>query len=194
MDPGQVPAGVTPPVILSGAKNLEGGPGGRQLTGNLGMPFTYMTIISTLIFGGVLDRFPTLKVGFFEGGAGWVPFLMDWLQNQVGRGHGDLPATMTPGAKPATPRPVRDYFRQLYVSAVSWETTLADVVARWPDHKIMIGSDFDHGDAIATWPCTVGPIKALKDLSETDKAKILGGNACDFFGFAQHPDRLPCPA
>ena len=32
-----------------------------------------------LIFGGVLDRFPTLKFGFFEGGIGWVPWLMHTL-------------------------------------------------------------------------------------------------------------------
>ncbi len=45
----------------------------------LGFPLTYMVSASRLIFGGVLDRFPTLKFGFFEGGIGWVPWLMHTL-------------------------------------------------------------------------------------------------------------------
>ena len=38
---------------------------------------------------------------------------------------------------------------------VSWETYLAETINGWPDHNIIIGSDFDHGDAVATWPKTV---------------------------------------
>jgi predicted TIM-barrel fold metal-dependent hydrolase len=51
----------------------------------------------------------------------------------------------------------------------------------WPDHNIIIGSDFDHGDAISTWPNTVEPIKAMSGLSDRDKDKILGGNAMKLF-------------
>ena len=52
----------------------------------------------------------------------------------------------------------------------------------WPNHNIIIGSDFDHGDAVATWPRTVDVIKQMKNLSEVDKEKILGGNAMKMFG------------
>src|SRR5207253_2287895 len=40
----------------------------------LGFPLTYMVSAARLIFSGVLDRFPTLKFAFFEGGIGWVPW------------------------------------------------------------------------------------------------------------------------
>ncbi len=42
--------------------------------------------------------------------------------------------------------------------------------------------DFDHGDAVATWPRTVEVIKAMPALSEVDKEKVLGGNAMRLFG------------
>jgi hypothetical protein len=74
------------------------------------------------------------------------------------------------------------YFDQFYIACVSWESYLADTVNGWPNHNIIIGSDFDHGDAVATWPRTVDVIKQMKNLSELDKEKILGGNAMKMFG------------
>jgi predicted TIM-barrel fold metal-dependent hydrolase len=75
-----------------------------------------------------------------------------------------------------------DYFDQFYIAAVSWETYLPETIKGWPNHNIIIGSDFDHGDAVATWPRTVSVIKQMKNLAESDKKKILGGNAMRLFG------------
>ena len=35
--------------------------------------------LTDMIFGGVFDDFPKLKVAYLEGGCGWVPFMMDRL-------------------------------------------------------------------------------------------------------------------
>jgi hypothetical protein len=48
-----------------------------------------------------------------------------------------------------------EYFKQFYIAAVSWETYLPETIKGWPNHNIIICSDFDHGDAVATWPKTV---------------------------------------
>ena len=42
----------------------------------LSNPVESMASLSTLIDGGVLERFPNLRVGFYEANAGWVPW---WL-------------------------------------------------------------------------------------------------------------------
>ena len=52
----------------------------------------------------------------------------------------------------------------------------------WHDHKIVIGSDFDHADPIATWPDTVRDLRAMAGLSATDQDKILSHNAAELLG------------
>jgi len=75
-----------------------------------------------------------------------------------------------------------EYFNQFCIAAVSWESYLPDTVKGWPNHNIIIGSDFDHGDAVATWPKTVDVIKQMTNLSDLDKEKVLGGNAMRMLG------------
>jgi len=79
-----------------------------------------------------------------------------------------------------------EYFDQFYIAAVSWETYLPETIKGWPNHNIIIGSDFDHGDAVATWPKTVETIKAMPGLSEAEKEKVLGGNAMRLFGLSEN--------
>jgi predicted TIM-barrel fold metal-dependent hydrolase len=136
-----------------------------------------------LIFSGTLDRFPTLKLGFFEGGIGWVPWLMHTLD-----AHTPKAATISVAVqqffegKKGIKKMPSEYFDQFYIACVSWESYLADTVNGWPNHQIIIGSDFDHGDAVATWPRTVEVVKRMEGLSDSDKEKVLGGNAVRMFG------------
>ena len=48
-----------------------------------------------MIFGGVFERFPTLRVAFTEQGADWIPAMLERLDEQYGspfeRGITDLP-------------------------------------------------------------------------------------------------------
>ena len=83
--------------------------------------------------------------------------------------------------KPGIKKAPSEYFKQFYIAAVSWESYLADTVNGWRDHNIIIGSDFDHGDAVATWPRTVAVIKRMGTLSAQDKEKVLGENAMRMF-------------
>jgi predicted TIM-barrel fold metal-dependent hydrolase len=149
----------------------------------LGFPLTYMVSAARLIMSGVFDRFPTLRIAVFEGGVGWVPWLVRTLNHHT---LGESPGTTSVNdffrKRDKLKKPPSAYFDQIYVAAIAWEDYLPQVVQMWPNHNIIIGSDFDHGDAISTWPNTIAPIKAMKGISEEDKEKILGGNAMRLFG------------
>src|SRR5207245_3271299 len=154
------------------------------------LPFTYQAMIMRLTLGGVLGRFPTLRFAFFEGGVGWVPFLMNRLDHHIPRSREIASNHESPNRPETHQRLPSTYFDQLYIAAVSWETYLPDIARLWPNHNIIAGSDFDHRDVIGTWPDTVRPIKEMEGLSETDKKRILGANAMRLFGFDGHPERL----
>ncbi len=164
---------------LIGAERFEGM---RFLSTCIGFSFTYIHSITRLILSGTLDRFPRLKLAFLEGGVGWVPFLQAQLDNEViHRGYDAYQAKN--GFK--LERKPSEYFDRIYISATSYETYLADTARAWRNHRIVIGSDFDHLDPIATWPHTVKDIQTNADMPDADKEKILGGNARELFGMVE---------
>lgn len=152
----------------------------RFLSSCTGFPMTYMHTITRLVFSGVMDRFPRLKFAFFEGGCGWVPFLRTQLDMETKHrsfAQYEKSSGITLEAMPSA------YFDRFYVSAISYEPYLADTARQWGEgHRIVIGSDFDHGDPIATWPHTVTDISGMTELGEADRQRILGGNAESLFG------------
>lgn len=156
----------------------------RFLASTLGFPFTYMHTITRLILSGVLDRFPRLRFAFFEGGAGWVPFLMNQLDRETE--HRSF-RTYARDANLRLERKPSEYFDRLYVAAVAHEPYIAQIAAAWPDHRIIIGSDYDHADPVATWPKTVRTLAEQPGLTDRDRDRILGGNAARLLGL--RPDQ-----
>jgi predicted TIM-barrel fold metal-dependent hydrolase len=78
-----------------------------------------------------------------------------------------------------------EYFDRFYVAATSYEPYLPDIARQWGGrHRIVIGSDFDHADPIATWPHTVRDVDAMEGLDRSDRDRILGGNAAKLFGLS----------
>ena len=118
-----------------------------------------------------LDRFPTLKFGFFEVGIGWIPWLLDRLE---------MARDARPAARQRARRRPRDCFNNFYFSFGSEDSTLPDVVKRIGSARLMIGSDYPHPDG--TSPNTISMLKARTGLSPQDLDNLLGGTAAEFFG------------
>jgi aminocarboxymuconate-semialdehyde decarboxylase len=106
----------------------------------VGNPLETALAVSKLIFGGVLERLPDLRICFAHGG-GAFPFTLARLD------HG---WKVRPEGPAAIPRAPRDYARQIYVDSLTLSgENLRFVVDVLGAERVVIGSDypFDMGEA-----------------------------------------------
>jgi aminocarboxymuconate-semialdehyde decarboxylase len=121
--------------------------------------------IGSLIFGGVLERLPDLKLYFGHGG-GFVPYQIGRLDH-VGR--------VRPECAGLLPRLPSDYLRHLYFDSLTHsDQALAYLVSLVGSDHVVLGTDhpFDMGDYQA-----VDSVRSMAGLTGADRDAILGGNA-----------------
>ena len=135
-------------------------------------PVENMLAVQALIFGGVLDRFPRLRVAIMEGGVGWIPFWMDRLGEYYEE---FLEGTFKRGG------PV-EYFKseQLFFSFEVEETTVGYVANVIGPERLLYASDYFHHDAKV--PGSVKLVEKRRDLTQEAKNAVLGGNAAVLYG------------
>lgn len=136
----------------------------------VGMPAEQSRAACSLIFGGVLERLPSLRVAFAHGG-GSFPFTIGRIEHGF-RMRPDLVAT-------DNARNPREYFSRLFFDSCVHDSQalryLLDVVGH---HRVMLGTDY---------PFPLGEqepgagIDAL-DLDEHDRARLFHGAALEWLG------------
>ena len=140
----------------------------------LGRPTNCTQALMGLVYGGVFETFPDLKVAFFEVTSEWPLYWMhrmdddfEWFREDQAR-HLDIPLTMMPS----------DYVkRNCYVTIEADEVPGALRMAldeMGADHLLM-ATDYPHFDS--EYPNTVSHIKGNSILSPIQKEMILGENA-----------------
>ena len=111
------------------------GPGGAILN-YVETTYGGQRVATKLISSGALDRHPDLKVLISEGGATWVPFLGDRM-NEAYRQHGMF-------VRPTLSQPPKDIlYRQVYASFQHDESAPAALWAMGY-RNVMWGSDYPH--------------------------------------------------
>lgn len=139
----------------------------------MGHPVEQMMSVCSVVVGGVLERFPKLRVAFLESGVGWVPFLMDRLDEEIEkRGEDEAPYLK---AKPS------EYLTsgRCFFGVECGEKTIPDAIRTTGDDCLLYSSDYPHWDG--DWPHTVSTVLAREDLSETTKRKMLHDNVARFY-------------
>ena len=146
-----------------------------HLDNALGFLYEGTLAITSLICGGVLDLFPRLRVGLLETCCGYLPHLMDRLNEVYDHEGVD---------KLIRKRP-HEYLDQFWLSAnvATEKETMVYVVQRYGADRLMMAVDFPHGLGGAGRSC-VDEILNNPGLSEKQKERILGLNAADLFGIA----------
>ncbi len=127
--------------------------------------------LTTMVYDGVFERFPTLRVCTVEAGSGWVAEWIDRLDYRFSyMGH-------TTRMK----RPASEYFaRNIWISADPVERTLPHMIELVGDDKFFFGSDYPHAEGF-TDPVAKAR-EALARLPRASLDKVLGDNAAGFFG------------
>jgi predicted TIM-barrel fold metal-dependent hydrolase len=139
-------------------------------------PFGQMAVMMDVIAGGVLDRFETLRIGFFESGLGGIPYWLDRRDE-----HFEVMGHHTPWLKR---RPSEIFKRQCFVSMEADE--LAGL--RWMTDKglldtILWGSDYPHFDS--TYPNAYHEAQKTFDAAGDGTAeKVVLDNPRRFLGIA----------
>ncbi len=118
-----------------------------------------------IVFHGIPERFPRIRWALCHLG-GAIPYLAERLD----RGFHAFRE-----CREFIPRPPSEYLKQFYYDTVNFDTrALALAIAFAGVDHILAGSDYPH--QIGSIPRMLESIRAL-DVSETDRAAILGGNA-----------------
>ena len=141
----------------------------------IGRPTETIMQFVGLMYGGIPERFPKLRVAFLECGTGWVPYWMERMDEEwEKRGNVETPLCKQ---KPSE-----------YIIHGNWffatepaEEMLPYVIERIGDNKIIFGSDYPHWDSM--FPEVVSTIRGRKDISETARENILEKNPGRFYGF-----------
>jgi aminocarboxymuconate-semialdehyde decarboxylase len=139
----------------------------------IGNPLETAVAASSLIFGGVLERFPRLKIILAHGG-GVAPSLIGRWRH--GHAHRPEPREKFTGS-------VDEMFSRLYFDTVVYDThVLRFLVDTFGADHMLLGTD--HSGDMSSWK-DVPEIGKLDFLSQTEKAQILGGNAAQLLGLVR---------
>ena len=132
-----------------------------------GNPFDTAIAASHLIFGGVLDAFPTLEVSLPHAG-GVLPI----LRGRLDRGFHVRSECKT------IPRPPSEYLKRFTYDTISYnEDLMDDLIKLVGIDRIMMGSDFSFDIAYEE---PVKFVNGMKSLDDVQREKILWGNAARY--------------
>ncbi|MFC1915543.1 amidohydrolase family protein [Chloroflexota bacterium] len=153
------------PYYVVGTERLK-----RHYLSNLvGNPVDTTIAIASIIFGGIVERFPKLKWVFVHAG-GAAPYI---------KGRWDHAYYHGVVVEFDIPKPPTEYFKTLYLDTVAHsQPALTYLINTHGADHVVLGSDypFDMSD-----PNPVNTVKK-QGLSARDEAKILGQNAAALLG------------
>jgi uncharacterized protein len=134
-------------------------------------PLGIMTTVVSLTAGGVLERFPKLRVALLEGNCSWAPWLMHRLdEHYEWVGHYEAPDLKK--------KPSEYFLSNCYLSVEADEATVGQYVDWFGDDNLVFSTDYPHADS--KFPNATREFLKLP-LSEDSKKKILWDNWCRLY-------------
>ncbi len=157
--------------------SIQGPVGDRRadtfiLQHTVGRPVSTLMDCAALIYGGVVEKFPKLRVAFLENRAAWVPYWMEYLDAKWDKRRADAPLLK---ARPSEYMVGGNFF----YSAEPEEKSLPYVLERIGENLIIFATDYPHSGSAFT-----ADLLDRTDISTEAKNKILHDNGKRLFGWA----------
>lgn len=136
----------------------------------VGNPLDSTVATMKLIYGGVLEEFPDLKIVVVHGG-GYLPFYADRMDHAF---------EVRPECRENISEPPSSYLRKLHFDTMVFgEDSLGYLVRRYGSDHVLLGTDYPY-DMGETDP--IGLIERVGGLSDDDVDDIVGRNAARLLG------------
>lgn len=162
-------------ILTSRTSAFESRPRGPRINGFLAIIRGIQDIMGTLIYGGVFERHPALKVVCVEADAGWVPHYM-YRMDHAWKRHRNW---MAPGVE--LQRLPSEYFAEHIYTTFQDDWTAFRVADHMNWRRLMWANDFPHSDS--TWPWSQEMLtEHTSHLTEEMTRAILSGNVADLYG------------
>jgi aminocarboxymuconate-semialdehyde decarboxylase len=137
----------------------------------IGNPIESTLAVAHLIFGGVLDRYPGLKLCVAHGG-GYLPTYWGRMDH-AWRARADCRQHIS--------KPPSEYLRQIYFDTLVFDRRqLEFLLETYGAEHLLMGTDYPFDMA------EPDPVGFHGGLDEIDRAKILGGNAARLLKLKAH--------
>jgi predicted TIM-barrel fold metal-dependent hydrolase len=168
---GSAPLTIDDPWMNDGRPDNVSARGGAEVIGSKDLTVIHhasQRFLSVLVLDGVLERFPDLKGGVIEIGAGWVPDMIRRLDHAV-----DIWARSEPQLGKMTRKPSEQIAAQLRFTPYPFED-VAQLVSESSSELYMFSTDYPHAeggrDPIGRFS------RAIATLSPEDQHRFFAAN------------------
>ncbi|HEU5194725.1 MAG TPA: amidohydrolase family protein [Methylomirabilota bacterium] len=129
-------------------------------------------VLTSMIFGGVLEHYPRIRLVLGESGIGWIPYVLWRMDAEWEDQFKDLSLTMPPS----------EYWKRQCWATYQTDPIGIKLLDELGEDKIMWGSDFPHPDGV--WPDSKEYVeRELGHLPAATRKKIVCDNAAALYGF-----------
>lgn len=150
----------------------------------LGHPWGLAINCANMVYNGIFERFPKVRVAYLEGGVAWLLFLLERLHASHETHFQYMPEGVLGVREEEEPV---DYVRRLiddgrlYLGIETEELTMPFAIKTVGNRPFFYSSDFPHEVTNESCKHDIGELMGSNAITEEDKAALLYANAERFY-------------
>jgi uncharacterized protein len=159
---------------------------------SLGHPFGQLVSFGSIIFNGIFDKYPGVRIAFLEGGIAWVLVALERFDRSY-----ETHIPYDPRRELIQLRSgqtVEDYIKEhiqagrIFIGCEGEEPDMPYLVQRVGVEPFFFSSDYPHEVNAAMCQHEIAEVLDTPDLTQAQKAALLHGNAERFYRFGSSTD------